>query len=75
MKLLIILAFITLYSCNEQAATKKSQAHKLDVKDSLPKEIADEDCDDKAKKVEIIEEKPIDLSGSDTGCSLDEINK
>jgi hypothetical protein len=69
MKFLMMLLLLTNFiSCNEKKEVE-SQVQTGAAQSELPKEL--EDCDDKAKKVEINPEE-IKLQGGDAGCSLDE---
>ena len=62
-------------SCQEEKVTKSSEEKvtKSSTKSALPKEIQEEDCDDKIKKLEEKIPEPVSLQGGDTGCSLDEL--
>ena len=78
MKLLIMSCLFIgiMVSCQDEKQVKNVVNDTQKLSDSnLPKEIQEEDCDDKLKKIEEkIPEEP-NLLGGDTGCSLDEINQ
>lgn len=77
MKLLLILCVFSmiLVSCQDKTETKSNDniVTKTTHESALPEEILEEDCDDKAKKIEEKVPETISLQGGDTGCSLDEI--
>lgn len=79
MKLLLVCCFFSLLlvSCQDEPKTNVSNSvvSKSTVESTLPEEIQEEDCDDKAKKIEEEVPETISLQGGDTGCSLDEINQ
>ena len=80
--LLIILSLFAFISCKEDVQSKNPSKQTSISKDTnsnlpkeLPQELEEEDCDDKAKKLE--KELPTEINlqgGGDAGCSLDEIN-
>jgi hypothetical protein len=76
--LLSMLSFFMFTSCKGDAEPKNVTNETSISKASsnnLPKELEEEDCDDKAKKLEKELPQEINLQGGgDAGCSLDEIN-
>ncbi len=67
----LLVIFVSCFSENDVSSKSSKVMNKVET--NLPKEIAEEDCDDKAEKEIEIKEETISLTGGDTGCSLDEI--